>query len=70
MIVGYDEASQVLRTHGGYGSKRVYATYLDGVYKDQITGVKSVIMLDELTSAYRVKLEVHETSIADLVSRA
>ena len=70
MTINYNEAVSILNEFGGYGSVRVYATYKDGVYIGQKTGVKSITMLDELTSAYNVTLESNATSLSDLITQA
>lgn len=67
MNLTYDQATEVLKTHDAWGATRLYAEFKDGVYKGQIVAVKSVKYLDELTSAYRVRLYTATTHLSDLV---
>lgn len=68
--IDLDTARHLIKEFGGYGTTRVYATFLDGVYKDQIDSVKSEVKLDELTSAYRVQLWCNSMSLEDLINKA
>ncbi len=68
--IGSDTASKLIKEFGGYGTTRVYATFLDGVYKNQIDSVKSESQLDELVTAYTVQLWCVSTSLEDLISKA
>ena len=63
--INLDEARAIIKLNG---QARVYATFLDGVYKGQIDRVASVTKLDELTSVYRVELWTNSTTLADLIS--
>ena len=67
IYINLDEARQFVKNNDGYGTTRVYAEFLDGVYKGQIDAVKSENKLDELTSAYRVKLYKVTTHFEDLI---
>lgn len=63
----YDEVVTILKNNDSYGATRVYAEFKDGVYKGQIDSIKSINQLDELTSAYRVRMYVKTTHFEDLI---
>lgn len=68
--IGLDTARKLIKEFGGYGTTRVYATFLNGVYKGQIDSVKAESQLDELVTAYTVQLWCVSTSLEDLISKA
>lgn len=65
-----DEAEILLKTLGYNSPTRVYATFKDGVYVNQIDRMTSVTKLQETITAYSVTLWASTMTTDDLIRRA